>query len=112
LRVAVSLGANPPNFTRDNLSGTSPYDAAGGVVNPGHRLAVDPKTAAIYSLWQVLAGAGAAGTHNIDYRLNRSIDGGPTCTLNGNGGGITVANADSTQGYCRDPGCLPGATCV
>ncbi len=36
-RVAVSLGTNPPNFVRDNLSGMT----GGGFVNPGHRMAVD-----------------------------------------------------------------------
>src|SRR4051794_37892196 len=92
-RVAVSLGTNPPNFVRDNLSGNT----GGGFVNPGHRLAVDPRNGAVYSLWQVRAGGGDDSTHNISYRLNRSTDGGQTWTLNGNGGGIAVATGDSTQ---------------
>ncbi|MEO5856186.1 MAG: HYR domain-containing protein [Chthoniobacterales bacterium] len=92
-RVAVSLGTNPPNFVRDNLSGNT----GGGFVNPGHRLAVDPSNGAVYSLWQVRTGAGDDSTHNISYRLNRSTDGGQTWTLNGNGGGIAVATGDSTQ---------------
>ena len=39
MRVAVSFGVNPPNFTIDNQSGTS---TGGDRFNPGHRLAVDP----------------------------------------------------------------------
>jgi uncharacterized repeat protein (TIGR01451 family) len=106
MRVAVSLGVDPPNFVRDNLSGT----AGGGFVNPGHRLAVDPNNGAVYSLWQVRNGAGDDGTHNISYRLNRSIDGGQNWTLNGMAGGITVATADSTQACPAPTGCGPGCT--
>ncbi|MEP6920701.1 MAG: HYR domain-containing protein [bacterium] len=104
MRVAVSLGTNPPNFVRDNLSGNT----GGGFVNPGHRLAVDRTNGAVYSLWQVRAGGGDDGTHNISYRLNRSTDGGQTWTLNGNGGGIAVATGDSTQA-CPS-GCGTGCT--
>jgi uncharacterized repeat protein (TIGR01451 family) len=103
-RVAVSLGTNPPNFVRDNVSGMT----GGGFVNPGHRLAVDPNNGAVYSLWQVRNGAGDDGTHNISYRLNRSTDGGQNWTLNGMAGGITVATADSTQACTA--GCGPGCT--
>ena len=42
---AVSYGVNPPNFTVDNQSGT-----ATGSINPGHRLAVDPRNGFVYSL--------------------------------------------------------------
>jgi hypothetical protein len=87
MRVAVSLGANPPNFTVDNQSGT-----AGGAVNPGHRLAADPRTGWMYSLFQ----SNTVGL-TIDYRLNRSLDAGSTWTLNGAAGGIIVATADSDQ---------------
>ena len=92
MRVSASYGANPPNFTVDNQSGT-----ATGSINPGHRLAVDPVTGAVYSLFQRNIGGGAGGSKNIDYMLNRSTDGGATWTLNGSGSGIVVANADSTQ---------------
>jgi len=91
-RVSVSYGVNPPNFTADNQSGT-----ATGSINPGHRLAVDPRNGAIYSLFQRNVAAGNGGSKNIDYMLNRSIDVGTTWTLNGMAGGIIVANADSTQ---------------
>ena len=103
-RVAVSLGTNPPNFVRDNVSGMT----GGGFVNPGHRLAVDPNNGAVYSLWQVRTGSGDDSTHNISYRLNRSTDGGQTWTLNGNGGGIQVATGDSTQACTA--GCGMGCT--
>src|SRR5262249_46880457 len=91
-RVSVSYGVNPPNFTADNQSGT-----ATGSINPGHRLAVDPRNGFVHSLFQRNIAAGNGGSKNIDYMLNRSTDGGATWTLNGNAGGIIVANADSTQ---------------
>ena len=47
MRVSVSYGVNPPNFTADNQSGT-----ATGSINPGHRLAVDPRNGSVYSLFQ------------------------------------------------------------
>jgi hypothetical protein len=87
MRVAVSRGANPPNFTVDNQSGT----AAGGV-NPGHRLAADPRTGWMYSLFQ----RNTAGI-SIDYMLNRTVNAGTTWTLNGAAGGIIVATASSDQ---------------
>ncbi len=91
-RVSASYGVNPPNFTADNQSGT-----ATGSINPGHRLAVDPRNGFVYSLFQRNIAGGAGGSKNIDYMLNRSTDGGTTWTLNGMAGGIIVANADSTQ---------------
>ncbi len=92
MRVAVSFGVNPPNFTVDNQSGTST-----GGVNPGHRLAVDPQSGFVYSLFQRCVGNCGGDPKNIDYMLNRSTDGGATWILNGMAGGIIVANADSTQ---------------
>jgi len=91
-RVSASYGVNPPNFTADNQSGT-----ATGSINPGHRLAVDPRNGFVYSLFQRNVAAGNGGSKNIDYMLNRSTDAGTTWTLNGMAGGIIVANADSTQ---------------
>jgi len=92
MRVAVSYGVNPPNFTVDNQSGTST-----GGVNPGHRLAVDPRNGFVYSLFQRCVGNCGGDPKNIDFMLNRSTDAGATWTLNGMAGGIIVANADSTQ---------------
>jgi uncharacterized repeat protein (TIGR01451 family) len=91
-RVSASYGVNPPNFTVDNQSGTST-----GNINPGHRLAVDPRNGFVYSLFQRNIAGGAGGSKNIDYMLNRSTAGGATWILNGSAGGIIVANADSTQ---------------
>jgi len=91
-RVSASYGVNPPNFTADNQSVT-----ATGSINPGHRLAVDPRNGFVYSLFQRNIAGGAGGSKNIDYMLNRSTDGGATWTLNGMTDGIIVANADSTQ---------------
>ena len=93
MRVAISFGVDPPNFTADNQSGTST-----GGLNPGHRLAVDRQTGFVYSLFQRCVGKCAEEEpKNINYMLNRSTDGGATWTLNGMAGGIIVANADSTQ---------------
>ena len=92
MRVAVAEATNPPNFTIDNLTGFST-----GFVNPGHRLAVAPRTGFVYSLFQRRIAPGAAGSQNINYMLNRSIDGGQTWSLNGSATGIVIANADSTQ---------------
>ena len=92
MRVAVSYGVNPPNFTVDNQSGTST-----GGVNPGHRLAVDPRNGFVYSLFQRCVGNCGGDPKNIDFMLNRSTDGGATWTLNALPGGIIVANANSTQ---------------
>jgi hypothetical protein len=92
MRVAVSYGLNPPSFTKDTRVGFS-----AGRVNPGHRLAKDPRSGFIYSLFQQNNAPGAGGSKNIDYMLNRSIDGGLTWGLNGRPSGIVVANGDSTQ---------------
>ena len=94
MRIAVSLGVNPPNFTRDNQSGTS---GGPGIINPGHRLAVDPRNGWVYSLFQNSTG-GTANDWAVTYRLNRSIDGGVTWILNGSPTGIQIAAANSTQG--------------
>jgi hypothetical protein len=90
IRVSASYGANPPNFTADNQSGT-----ATGQVNPGHRLAADPRTGFVYSVFQRDT-SGGANPRTIDYMLNRSTDGGATWPLGG-GAGIIVATAQSTQ---------------
>src|SRR6185369_5520018 len=92
MQVSVARDTNPPNFVADNQSGTST-----NMINPGHRLAVDPRNGAVYSLFQRFAGAGAGGSKSINFMLNRSTDGGNTWGLNGMAGGIAVATADSTQ---------------
>lgn len=93
MRVAVAAGSNPPNFTTDNLAGFGPT----GTINPGHRLAVDPNSGAVYSLFQQLVQTNGDGSRRINYMLNRSTNAGGTWTLNGNPTGIIVATADSNQ---------------
>lgn len=90
--VAAAAGTGPLNFTTDNISGFS-----GGAINPGHRLAIDPRSGAVYSLFEMSPGPGAGTSQNINYMLNRSADGGKTWTLNASATGIVVANADSDQ---------------
>jgi hypothetical protein len=95
MRVAVALGTDPPNFARDNKSGSS-----GGVnccINPGHRLASDPRNGWMYSLFELETGSDP-NQHFVSYFLNRSTDGGQTWTLNSSSAGIVVAGAGSTQG--------------
>ncbi len=107
MHVAVAAATNPLNFTVDNISGFST-----GFVNPGHRLATDPSSGAVYSLFQRRIAPGAGGSQNINYMLNRSTDGGATRGLNGSATGIVVANADSTQPtpkFCTVNALLGGA---
>jgi hypothetical protein len=98
MRIAVAAATEPLVFKTDNLSGVGGGgNGVVGFINPGHRLAIDPESGAVYSLFQSFVGAGAGGSKNINYMLNRSTDGGKTWTLNGSATGIVVANADSTQ---------------
>jgi hypothetical protein len=92
VRVAVAQGTDPPEFIIDQRTGFST-----AFVNPGHRLADDQRRGIMYSLFQRRIAPGAAGSQNINYMLNRSIDGGRSWSLNGSATGIIVANADSTQ---------------
>lgn len=94
MRVAVAYGTDPPNFTTDSLEGFST-----GGINPGHRLAVDHRNGAVYSLFQQCVGT-CNLEHNpktINYVVNRSLDGGLTWLLNGSPSGIVVATGQSTQ---------------
>ena len=92
MRVAVARGTFAPSFVQDQQSGTT-----GGPINPGHRLAVDPRNGTVYSVFGRSPAAGDDQSRQIEYRLNRSTDGGNTWTLNGNAAGIIVATADSDQ---------------
>lgn len=92
MHVAVAAATDPLVFNIDNVTGSTPQG-----INPGHRLAIDRSSGAVYSLFQRRIGAGAGGSLNVDYMLNRSINGGSTWGLNGSTTGIIVANADSTQ---------------
>lgn len=102
VRVAVSVGANPPNFTIDQQVGTK----GSGFVNPGHRLAVAPQSidnngdfvgrGFVYSLHQRCADC-SVSPPKLDIVLNRTADHGATWSLNGNPEGIVVAQASSQQ---------------
>jgi hypothetical protein len=95
MRVSASVNNEPPQFATDQLVGTS-----SGAINPGHRLATDPRNGWIYSLHQnciTNCATLVANPKTLQYILNRSEDQGTTWTLNGSSTGIVVATADSTQ---------------
>ena len=95
-RVATSYhGDTPPQFLLDPVVGTT-----AGAINPGHRLAKDPRNGWMYSLYQnciTNCATLAANPKTIEYHLNRSTDEGISWSLNGSASGIVVATADSTQ---------------
>jgi hypothetical protein len=93
VRVSAALGTQPPNFVADNVSGVF----FGGGINQGHRIAVDPRTGAIYSLYQGCLLNCGGSPKTIGYILNRSLDAGTTWTLNGSGTGIQVATGVTVQ---------------
>ena len=97
MRVAVStdIDANPAAALAFGLD-VEVGQSGGGGINPGLRLADDPRTGFMYALWQRCVGNCGGDPKSIDYMLNRSTDGGATWPLGG-GNGIVVANADSTQ---------------
>lgn len=90
MRVAVSYGSNPLDFTVDVQVGNSL-----GFVNPGLRLFKDIGSGAVYAMW----GRSIVDTdpRNMNYMLNRSTDGGLTWQLDGDPMGVAIANAPSTQ---------------
>lgn len=107
MHVAAAPADEPMQFLVDRRTGFST-----GGVNPGHRLATDPRNGWVYSLFQRNIAAGAGGSKNINYMLNRSKDGGVTWTLNGAANGAIIANADSTQPtpkFCTVNALLGGA---
>ena len=96
-RVSAAPNSSPPDFTADNVAGVS--TAVGGcVINPGHRLATDPRTGAVYSLYQTCP-ANNGFNQTIGYKLNRSLDGGTTWTLNGSATGILVSTNVTVQAF-------------
>ena len=107
-RVAVPAGIDRRRVT----NGIHRTGASVGVVNLGYRLASDPRSGALYSLFQRWRNAGGGDSQNINYMLNRSTDGGRTWELNGSPEGIVVAKADSTQPlpkFCTVNATLGGA---
>jgi uncharacterized repeat protein (TIGR01451 family) len=103
MRVAVAQGTNPPTTAIDNRVGDRGADSS-CCINPGFRLATDPRNGAVYAIYQRdNTGVGAGNSHIVTYMLNRSLDGGATWGINGMGDGIQIAQVDSDQG------CIPGA---
>ena len=99
MRVAAAQAQIPPDYTID----TSPITVDNPGFNPGHRVAVDHTTKAIYSLSETAASIECSAGQAISYNLNRSTDGGLTWGLNGSPTGISAAQACSHQNVRVDP---------
>ena len=94
MRVAAGRVANPPNYTAQTRAGLV-YSRC---IDPGLRLATDPRNGYVYALFQEQANQVCRSDfQTINYHLNRSTDGGNTWLLNGGANGIVVGTADSTQ---------------
>jgi sRNA-binding regulator protein Hfq len=96
MRVVTSVNNVPPQFPAgsDKLVGTGPT----GGINPGHRLAKDPRNGWIYSLFQQCSGASCSSDpKTVTFMLNRSTDNGVTWTLNSSSTGIAITTTTSTQ---------------
>ncbi len=96
-RVSASFGTSPPDYTSDNVAGVSTF-SAGCTINPGNRVATDPRTGAVYSFYQTCT-ASTAFNMTIGYKLNRSLDGDTTWTLNGSSTGIVVSTNTTVQAF-------------
>jgi hypothetical protein len=98
MRVAAADATVPPNFSLDESVGVSNPGAS----NPGHRAAADPRTGAVYALYGNPVGPcptpNLRGGIELEYKLNRSTDGGKTWSLGNESLGIVVAQACSDQG--------------
>ena len=96
LRVATSYGLTPPDFSAAMGGADVQVGNAAGAVNPGLRLAKDPRTGIMWAIWGRVFGPGDDDSKDMDYFLNRSTDGGATWPIGG-GLGTAVAIGDSTQ---------------
>jgi hypothetical protein len=95
MQVAVSNVADPPDFTFDRKVGESTSG-----VNPGIRLAEDPRTGAMWVIWGRVFEDLGDGVKDMDYMINRSTDGGNTWPIDDGyapGGGALAAIGLSTQ---------------
>ncbi len=93
MQVAVADAKIPPDFTLDVSPG--PATSFGG--NPGHRIAADRRSGAVYSLWETAGSIHCSSASAVSYMLNRSVDGGKSWELNGSADGISVAQVCSHQ---------------
>ena len=99
LRVAVADAAVPPNFPLDERAGLANL----GNANPGLRAAADPRTGAVYALYGNPIGTCVTPVPigqavELEYKLNRSTDGGKTWSFGNQPLGTVVAQACSDQG--------------
>jgi hypothetical protein len=96
--VAAADATVPPNFPLDKSVGCSNR----GNANPGHRAAADPRTGAVYILYGNPIGTcdtpvPLGQAVELEYKLNRSTDGGETWSLGNQPLGTVVAQACSDQ---------------
>jgi hypothetical protein len=96
----VSKGTFPQDFSvADNQDGQRGV----AFLNPGHRLATDPRNGWVYTFFQNCVNNVSnscnfeSSTKTILYVLDRSQGGGVTWILNGSPGGIVVATGQSDQ---------------
>ena len=97
MRVATADATVPPNFLLDQSAGCS----SPGSINAGHRAAGNPKTGAVYTLYQnpidTCETPNRLGGSEVEYRLNSSTDGGQTWSFGNQPLGTAVAQACSNQ---------------
>jgi hypothetical protein len=98
VRVAVADAVVPPNFPLDKSAGC----AGQGNANPGHRAAADPRNGTIYTLYgnpigRCVTPVPVGQAVELEYKLNRSTDGGKTWTFGNQPLGTVVAQACSDQ---------------
>jgi len=83
----------PVDFVADALVGSM----LPGAANPGLRIAADPRTGALWTLFERASGDGEPKT--VTYVLDRSLDGGATWGLNGRADGLPLGPpVQSSQG--------------
>ena len=104
MQVTVANAADPPTFANDTQvgqGGNCPGGSLACATNPGLRLNADPRTGAVYAIWQTTSNAVNGDLSvDVDIHVNRTVDGGANWTLNGSTTGVVVASGASNQ---RDP---------
>jgi hypothetical protein len=106
--VAVSLGANPPDFPPHQDIVVSTSSGTGFLASAALRIAADPRDGAIYAAWQDNVSLDLANcARNVDFRLLRSTDHGRTWSLGGDPRGILVATRQSDEGQPDNPNLSP-----
>ena len=98
LGVAVADAAVPPTFPVDERAGF----ANPGNANPGLRVAADPRTGTVYALYgnpvgRCVTPVPIGQAVELEYKLNRSTDGGKTWSFGNQPLGVVLAQACSDQ---------------